>query len=65
MHDKDKTCKDCPDRTIEPNCHETCEGYKKRQKKQEKINEARRMENDYREFKSGRVEKTIKKSRHR
>lgn len=21
------TCQDCPDRTIEPNCHMTCEGY--------------------------------------
>ena len=21
-------CKDCPDRTIEPNCHNTCEKYK-------------------------------------
>ena len=25
--DKFKSCQDCPDRSIEPNCHETCEGY--------------------------------------
>ncbi len=30
MHDKFKSCKDCPDRCADPNCHDTCEGYQKR-----------------------------------
>lgn len=64
MHDKDKTCKDCPDRTIEPNCHEICEGYKKRQKKQQLANKRRREENDYRDYKGGRVRATMKRSKH-
>lgn len=25
--DKTKSCKDCPDRSVEPNCHMTCEFY--------------------------------------
>jgi hypothetical protein len=27
MCDKFKTCQNCPDRSIHPNCHTTCEGY--------------------------------------
>lgn len=36
-HNKFHTCKGCPDRTVEPNCHEACEGYIFRQKRQEEI----------------------------
>ena len=44
--DKFKWCKDCPDRTVLPNCHSTCEGYlnrcreaeEKRQKKLQEFN---------------------------
>lgn len=28
---KEETCEGCTDRSIEPNCHDTCEGYIKRQ----------------------------------
>ena len=35
MFDKFKTCKDCPDRSVEPNCHSTCEGYIARCKQNE------------------------------
>ena len=35
MIDKFKTCKDCPDRSIMPNCHSTCEGYLARCKQNE------------------------------
>lgn len=42
MIDKFKTCQNCPDRCIEPNCHTTCEGYLARKKMYEKISEARR-----------------------
>lgn len=39
-HNKFTTCKGCPHRTIEPNCHTTCEGYKARRKK---IEEQKRL----------------------
>ena len=42
MFDKFKTCKDCPDRSINPPCHETCEGYLFRCQKQKEINDKRR-----------------------
>lgn len=43
--DKRKSCQGCPDRTIEPNCHDTCEdGYKWRIKQNEKRKAARRAE---------------------
>ena len=32
-HKKTLTCKDCPDRSIEPNCHSCCEGYNIRSKR--------------------------------
>jgi hypothetical protein len=28
MNNLEPVCKRCPDRTVEPNCHETCERYK-------------------------------------
>ena len=42
MFDKYKTCKNCPDRSIDPPCHETCEGYKARCQEQKRINDNRR-----------------------
>ena len=39
MIDKFKSCKDCPDRSVEPNCHNTCEGYLARCEKSKKIRE--------------------------
>ena len=33
-----KLCKDCKDRSVEPNCHTTCESYKKYKKEKEDIN---------------------------
>ena len=35
------TCKGCPDRTIEPNCHTVCRGYLYRAERQRKINAAK------------------------
>lgn len=40
--DKYKTCKDCPDRSVDPPCHDNCEGYKARCEKQAEINRNRR-----------------------
>lgn len=39
--DKFETCKDCADRTVEPNCHMTCEGYLFRSKEAEKVRRER------------------------
>ena len=27
---EEKSCQDCTERVVEPNCHDTCRGYKKR-----------------------------------
>lgn len=45
MVDKYETCKDCPDRVVQPNCHSTCEGYLARRKKYDEANEKRFKEN--------------------
>lgn len=38
------TCENCPDRSIEPNCHTDCEGYKTRAKRIRMANERERHE---------------------
>lgn len=55
---KFKTCKDCPDRVVEPNCHDTCKGYKARQEQNAKLVEAKRKDREFNDFKIGVVEKT-------
>lgn len=42
MFDKEKSCKDCPDRKV--GCHSTCEGYLKRCKKRDEINAKKKEE---------------------
>lgn len=32
-HNKFESCKGCPDRSVEPNCHTTCKGYLYRKQK--------------------------------
>jgi hypothetical protein len=65
MHDKTKSCKDCPDRTAIPNCHTTCEGYKVQQERWKKIRENRNKDREEREFHFALTDKittrTIKK----
>lgn len=34
-------CKDCPDRTVEPNCHMTCEAYLESKAKMELVKAAK------------------------
>lgn len=34
-HNKFESCKGCPDRCADPNCHDRCEGYKYRMKKKD------------------------------
>lgn len=51
--DKFKDCRDienncdCPDRSISPNCHITCEGYLYRVEQQRKISEIKAKESDF------------------
>lgn len=47
MIDKFKTCKDCPDRSISPNCHNTCEGYLERCRKNEERKKREREHSAY------------------
>lgn len=44
--DKFKTCKDCPDRCVSPNCHMTCEGYLHRVKVGEAIREEKAIKRE-------------------
>ena len=41
-HDKEKSCDGCPDRVADPNCHDTCGGFKKRTENNEKVKAAKR-----------------------
>lgn len=53
------TCENCPDRSIEPNCHETCEGYKYRT---ERIEKAKKNKHDtYSTYDTVYVQKCVKK----
>ena len=46
-HNKFRTCYGCPDRTVEPNCHDTCRGYIYRHAEGERLKEERRKDFDY------------------
>ena len=54
-HNKFHTCYGCPDRSIEPNCHLSCEGSKYRTEKAAEIKEEKRKAYEYTEYKSSRV----------
>lgn len=60
-HNKFNTCWNCPDRSIEPNCHETCKGYLYRQAERDKRNKERRKNFDYFEYKKDAIQKSGKK----
>lgn len=59
---KFESCEGCPDRTIEPNCHITCEGYIFRLEKIAKLRESRRKDFDFYDFKYKTVENSKKHS---
>lgn len=42
-----KDCKNCPDRSISPNCHSTCETYLAMKKEREERNKKRHKEASY------------------
>ena len=48
----------CPDRTVEPNCHMTCEGYLFRCEKLKKMKEGREENLDYYGFKTTSINRT-------
>lgn len=48
MHDKYKSCKDCPDRSVR--CHSTCEGYLERVQHNKELAEHRRKEAIMKEY---------------
>ena len=39
-------CEGCPDRTVSPNCHTTCEKYLSYAAYRERIRQARRLDHD-------------------
>ena len=61
MSPKLKPCKDCPDRSIEPNCHTTCEKYLAQVKEYEIIKNEKSKESDFNEFKKDMVTKMKKR----
>lgn len=61
-HNKFESCENCPDRSIEPNCHNTCRGYLFRVEKNTKLKESKRKDFDYYDFKKKVVENSKKHS---
>lgn len=62
--DKSKTCKDCPDRSVVPNCHNDCEGYLERCKKQRAIAEKEKQYSDFERYRFDAIER-VKKQKNR
>ena len=59
-HNKFVSCKHCPDRCADPNCHETCEGYKYRTERIKKTNKKKKHDT-YTEYMIERAVKYIEK----
>ena len=66
MIDKFKTCQNCPDRSINPPCHDTCEGYLHRVEKHRQISEKQKFENDISDYRFNRMRRAEKdRKRHK
>ena len=63
MHDKFKTCKDCPDRCVDPKCHDKCEGYKYRCEKNAKVKAERKKDCEFNAMKIEVIESSMKKAK--
>lgn len=50
-HNKFDSCDGCPDRTADPNCHDTCKGYLYRQAERQKRTKERRKDFGYYKYK--------------
>ena len=60
-HNKFESCDGCPDRTIEPNCHDTCRGNLYRVAEREKERKERRKDFDYYSYRKEAIQKMGKK----
>lgn len=60
VFNKEESCEGCPDRCPDPNCHDTCRGYKIRQQKKEKENAERRKDAEFKDAKIRAEQYTIK-----
>lgn len=61
-HNKFETCEECPDRSIEPNCHNTCRGYLYRREKIAERKKEKAKEIDFIGFKLDRVTESKRKA---
>ena len=62
-HDKYESCYGCPDRCPEPNCHDTCEGYKHRQEEQSRIKAERKKYCDFNAMKAEVIDMSKKRTK--
>lgn len=60
---KFETCRNCKDRTVEPNCHNTCQGYIARQKKKEEIKTAKNLGKTIDRYKTESITKRKRKDK--
>lgn len=56
-------CKDCPDRTVEPNCHMVCRKYLAFQAEREAEYERRRLRQDVESYTGDLIERNRKRVR--
>jgi hypothetical protein len=63
VHNKFNSCYGCPDRSVDPNCHDTCRGYLYRQAERTKINEQKIKDFEYKGCKIDRVADSKKKAK--
>lgn len=62
--DKTKSCKDCPDRCVSPNCHSTCEGYLYRCEQNKQRREKERAKSQITDYKLSRIYETKRRVHH-
>lgn len=59
---KKPPCKDCQDRTIEPNCHDTCERYKSWKEDNNAEKQRRKEMNTYTIYNHEKTERMYRKN---
>lgn len=62
MFDKFKTCQNCPDRTVEPNCRTDCAGYLFRVEVRRRMREDIEPDSEFNDFKRKVVAQTKKRA---
>lgn len=61
-HNKFNSCADCPDRSVSPNCHVTCEGYLFRSRRREELKEKKKRDQEFFGFKKKVIETSKKRA---